>query len=335
MNQLVDVSMEKLSFVIPCYGSELTIIGVIEEIHAAMSQKSAFDYEIICVNDGSPDNVLSILKERVKIDSKLICIDLTSNNGKGRAVLAGYSIVSGSYIVNLDDDGQCPLYRLWDLLAPIQSGYDVAYANYAEKKQSALKNFGSRINAITTHHLIGKPKNLQISNFSIAKRFVVEEIKKYKGSYPFISGFTIKITKNIANVSMEERERAAGRGNYTLRKSFSLWLNGFTAFSIIPLRISSIIGFITALAGILYGISIVIRRLFITLNMATGYPSIMAAILFVGGMMMLMLGMLGEYVGRIYINQNNLPQFVIRDIYRNNADEKNTNKMAEIEGTMD
>jgi len=307
--------MEKLSFVIPCYGSELTIKGVLDEIHVVMAERPEYDYEIICVNDCSPDNVLGVLREYVVMDSRLIIADLTKNMGKACAVMAGCSLASGDYIINLDDDGQCPMDKLWLLFEPILGGYDVVYAGYPIKKQSSFKNFGSKVNAVMSQRIIGKPKALKASNFSILRRFIMEEMIKYTNPFPYTLGLILKITDNICNVSMEQRERSAGHGNFTFKKSLALWLNGFTAFSVVPLRVSSLLGFITAIAGLAYGIFIIIQRLFINPNMMMGFPSIMAAMLFIGGMIMLMLGMLGEYVGRIYINQNNLPQYVIKNVY--------------------
>jgi len=306
--------MDKLSFVIPCYGSELTIEGVLDEIHMIMSQKQEYDYEIICVNDCSEDNVLEILKKRALNEPELVIADLTKNMGKPCAMLAGYSLVSGDYVVNLDDDGQCPLDKLWNLFAPLQSGSDVVYAGYTKKKQSTFKNFGSKVNSTMAQVLVGKPKWMKTSNFSIMKRVIVDEIRKYTNIYPYISGIAFKTTSAIANVPMEERERTAGRSNFTLRKSFSLWLNGFTAFSVRPLRLSTLIGVLTAVAGLVYGLYIAIRRLFIVPHMRVGYASTMIALLIIGGIIMMMLGMLGEYIGRIYVNQNNLPQYVIREV---------------------
>ena len=307
--------MEKLSFVIPCYGSELTIEGVLDEIHEVMLLRPEFDYEIICVNDCSPDNVLAILKNRAQIDPRVTVVDLTKNMGKTIAVLAGYSLITGDYEVDLDDDGQCPLDKLWELFAAIENGSDLAYAGYSKKKQSGFKIFGSMLNALMAHHLIGKPKSLVISNFSIRRGFLVKEALKYKGAYPYTLGISINATNKITNVPMEERDRAAGRGNFTLRKSFAMWMNGFTAFSTKPLQISSFVGLLIALTGFVCGIILIIRKLFISPNIAVGYPSTIATLLFIGGMIMLMLGMLGEYVGRIYINQNNLSQYIIRDVY--------------------
>ena len=306
----------KLSFVIPCYGSEQTIEFVINEIDETMSQKPEHDYEIICVNDCSPDNVLAVLKHIVTTHSKLIIADLTRNMGKHAAVMAGYSLVSGDIIINLDDDGQCPVPMLWELIAPLDNGYDISMAKYPEKKQSRFKNFGSRVNAAMAQYILSKPKGLAMENFCAVKSFIIAEILNYRNPYPYLEGLFIRTTNRIANVNMEQRDRFAGNGNYTFFKSVKLWLNGFTAFSVKPLRVASVLGVVIAIIGFIAGLVIIIRKLFITPDMQLGYPSLIVTFLFIGGIIMAMLGMLGEYVGRIYISINNAPQYVIREIVR-------------------
>jgi undecaprenyl-phosphate 4-deoxy-4-formamido-L-arabinose transferase len=307
--------MKKLSFVIPCYGSELTIEGVIAEIIAVVSQKPEYEYEIICVNDSSPDNVFDILKKLADKNDKIMVIDLARNMGKHSAIMAGFSFITGDYIVNLDDDGQCPLDKLWDLIIPLNYGNDVVMAEYPVKQQSAFKNFGSHINTMMSRWLLGRPKHLYFSNFWIVKRFIAEEIIRYHNPYPYIEGLLLRTTKRIANVKMEERERAAGTGNYTFKKSLSLWLNGFTAFSVKPLRVATIFGFAVSLIGFLFGAYTIINKL-INQNSPMGYTSMMAVLLFIGGVIMMILGLIGEYVGRIYISINNSPQYVIREVIK-------------------
>lgn len=302
----------KISFVIPCYYSELTIENVVAEIHEKMSERNDLDYEIIAVNDCSPDNVLGVLKNMAEQSKTLKIIDLAKNGGKHAAIMAGYFFAKGDIIVNLDDDGQCPMDKLWDLIEPLSNGYDVSIAKYPIKKQSALKNFGSKINSIMAQYLIGKPKALYLSNFSAMKKFIADEIIKYDKPYPYMDGLMLRTTSKICNVNMEERERSAGKGHYTFIKSLKLWLNGFTAFSVKPLRISTILGVICALIGFVFGIYTIINKL-IHPEVQAGYSSTMAVLLFIGGMIMMMLGMIGEYIGRIYICINNSPQYVIRD----------------------
>lgn len=304
--------MEKISFVIPCYHSELTVHDVIDEIKEKVAERPDFDYEIIAVNDCSPDNVIDVLKGIAENDIKIKVIDLAKNVGKPGAAMAGYSVVDGDIIINLDDDGQCPLDRLWELIEPLNNGYDISFAKYPMKKQSAFKNFGSGVNSLMTQIVIGKPKGLQFSNFSAMKKFVVNEIIKYDNPYPYIGGLMLRTTSKICNVEMEERERAAGIGHYTFKKSLKLWLNGFTAFSVKPLRISTILGVICAFIGFVFGIVTIVNKI-MRPEVLVGYSSLMAVLLFIGGMIMIMLGMIGEYIGRIYICINNSPQYVIKE----------------------
>lgn len=302
----------KISFVIPCYRSEHTIEGVIDEIKYAMNIHPECEFEIVTVNDRSPDDVLSVLKALAKENRNIKVIDLAKNMGKHAALMAGFSKVTGDIIVNLDDDGQCPIDQLWNLLDPLDEGADISIAKYPQKKESRFKRFGSGVNTLMARMIIGKPKGLAMSNFSAMKRFVCEELIRYRSAYPYIDGLYLRTTSSIANVVMEERERLSGTTGYTFLKSLKLWVNGFTAFSVRPLRAATAIGFIVALSGFLYGLYIVVKKI-LNPAMLVGYGSIMAALLFIGGTIMLLLGMLGEYVGRIYICINNSPQYVIRD----------------------
>ena len=237
--------------------------------------------------------------------------------------MAGMSKVTGDYIVLMDDDGQCPMDNLWDLIKPLEEGHDVSIAKYPQYKQSIFKSFGTIVNRKMTEIVIGKPKDLSFTNFSAMKRYIVEEIKQYKNPYPYMTGLLLRTTSDIVNVKMEERERISGSTNFTLRKMLNLWINGFTAFSVKPLRISTVIGIITALVGFIYGIYIILHKLFVHSAVLQGYSSTMAIILFIGGIIMMMLGIIGEYIGRIYISINNSPQYVIKEMINMEKGEEN------------
>jgi undecaprenyl-phosphate 4-deoxy-4-formamido-L-arabinose transferase len=171
---------------------------------------------------------------------------------------------------------------------------------------------GSFLNEIMLRVLLGKPKHLALMSYFACKRYVAEEAKRYKNPYPYIGGLLIRVTHKTANVDIDHRQRAHGQSAYTYRKLLSLWMNGFTAFSVLPLRFATYVGMACSLLGFIFGFVTVIRKL---LNNAVpiGYSSVMAALLFIGGLILLMLGMLGEYLGRVYISINNSPQFVIRN----------------------
>ncbi len=301
-----------ISFAIPCYNSSKTIEYVINEIVSVMSDSKKYDYEIITVIDGSPDNVFDVLCEMAKINTKIKVINLSKNFGQANARMATIRFSSGDYIVCMDDDGQCPVSEVFRLIEPLENGYDVSYADYPKKKQSLFKNIGSKFNDICTKILLDVPKDFRSTNFYAFKRFVCDQIKDYVNPYPYMDGLISQTTKSMAYVEMEERERISGKTGYTLKKLISLWLNGVTAFSVIPLRISSFIGVVCAILGFLFGIVTIIRKLIIK-NIQVGWSSTISLIMFVGGLIMLLLGVIGEYLGRIYISINNAPQYVVKD----------------------
>lgn len=308
-----------LSFTIPCYKSENTIKAVVDEIISRVHDMEGYDYEIILVNDASPDGTWERLKELSESNSRIKAADLAKNVGKHAALMAAFSMVEGDIVIGVDDDGQCPLDQLPKLIAPLGEGYDMSVAHYPKKKQSLFKNFGSKVNDFMVRYLIGKPKGMTFSNFIARKRFVCEEIIKYKNPYPYLEGLTLRATQRIAMVPMEERERQAGKSGYTLRKSLALWINGCTAFSVKPLRLATILGFIFSLVGFGIGIFMIVRKLIMP-NIQAGYTSIVALMLLIGGIIMVLLGVIGEYLGRIYICINNSPQYVIRE--KRNADKE-------------
>ncbi len=310
-----------LSFVIPCYRSEETIAQVYQEIRDVMSERPEYDYEIIAVNDCSPDNVLSVLKELAEKDSRLKIVDLAKNFGKHSAMMAGYSFVKGEYVVNLDDDCQCPVSELWKLMdAMLDGNYDCATATYEEKKESSWKKLGSRVNLGMVNMLIEPPKGIAIENFFVVKRYVCDEILQYQNPYPYIMGLLMRATHRIVMVPMQQRERGDGKSTgFTLKKSVELFANGLTAFSVKPLRIASIVGVLFAVLGFIYGLVIVIRKL-VYPDIPVGYSSMMAIQLFSSGIIMLILGLIGEYLGRIYISMNNSPQYVIRETINMNTE---------------
>lgn len=304
--------MEKISFVIPCYGSEKTIEAVIDEIRNTISKRSEFDYEIVTVNDCSPDNVYGVLKTLARSNSKIKVINLAKNMNRPGAVMAGLNNVSGDYVVIMDDDGQCPMDHFWDLFKPIEEGHDVSIAKYPKRKQSLFKHFGTFVNKKMTEFILKRPKDMEFTNFMLLKSYIVKEIIKYDNPYPYYTGLILRTTSDIVNVEMEQRERFAGDSTFTFFKMLGMWINGLTAFSIKPLRISSLIGSICAMAGFVFGIITIIRKI-VSTNISVGWSSIISIMLFIGGLIMLMLGMIGEYLGRIYISLNKSPQYVIKE----------------------
>ena len=304
--------MTLLSFIIPCYGSEKTILSVVDELIYIVNQNKEYDYEIIAVNDCSPDNVWMVLTDIAEKNPKIKLIDFAKNSNRPAAVMAGLTNASGDICVIMDDDGQCPINELWRLIKPLNDDYDVSIASYTKRKQSIFKNMGTFLNNKMTEIIIDRPKNMQFTNFMAIKKFIAEKIVEYQNPYPYLTGLLLRTTQRIVNVPMEQRERIDNkRTTFTIKKMISLWLNGLTAFSVKPLRIATVIGIFCSLSGFVYGIYMIINKI-INPNIPLGYSSLVVLLLFIGGLLLMMLGIIGEYIGRIYISINNAPQYVIR-----------------------
>ena len=306
-----------ISLVIACYRSEKTVQTVIDEIEQVFSTTTQYDYELFLVNDCSPDNVWPVLKRAADANERITAVSLAKNMGRLPALMAGFRMSKGDIVVILDDDGQCPMDRVFDLVAPLTgpSEYDVSTAAYPVKKQSWFKNFGSKVNEHMTNVILDKPRDIRFNNFTAMRRFVIDEILRYENPYPYLTGLLLRTTHKIVCVPMEERERLYGKTTYTFKKLITLWMNGFTAFSVKPLRLATIFGVVTAIAGFLWGLVIVIQKLLNPAEILAGYSSMMAALFVIGGVIMLMLGLIGEYIGRIYISINRSPQYVVREVY--------------------
>ena len=302
-----------LSFVIPCYRSEKTIETVVNEIISMLSTKQIDKYEIILVNDYSPDNVWSVIKNLSENNKQIKGISLARNFGQHAALMAGYAHCTGDYVVSLDDDGQAPLESLFRLIDKLEEGYDVVYAYYNEIRQNSFRVFGSKMAQKMGEMMLSVPKDFKGSSFYVARKFVIDEIIRYKNTYPYVFGLVFRTTRNVTSIPTEHRSRLVGKSGYSFTKLFALWMNGFTAFSVKPLRISTFLGVFTAFLGFIYGIITIIKKL-VNPEVAVGYSSIICAILFIGGIIMMMLGLIGEYIGRMYICMNNSPQYVIKEI---------------------
>lgn len=306
-----------ISFVIPCYRSEKTITAVIEEIKEKMRELDQYDYEVILVNDSSPDNTIGTIRELCAANSFITGVDLAKNFGQHAALMAGMRQSAGDIVVCLDDDGQTPANEVDKLLSKLEEGYDAVYASYGKKQHSGFRNLGSKVNELMTRVMLGKPKSLYVSSYFAVKRFVVNDMLRYEQPYSYVIGLVLRATKNITNVEVNHRAREIGKSGYTLSKLFGLWFNGFTAFSIKPLRIATCIGCVCACTGFLYGVYTIVKKL-VLVDVQAGFSALMAVLVFMGGMIMLMLGLIGEYLGRLYICINNSPQYVIREVIKDN-----------------
>ena len=291
---------------------ENTISVVVSELVETLEGNEEYEYEIILVNDGSPDSTYEVLKQLADVNKKIKVVNFSQNYGQHAAVLAGYSYSKGNIIVGMDDDGENSPRDIFKLVNKLNEGFDYVCAKYSVHQHSVGRRIGTKINEAMSRILIDKPKGIGLTSYYAVKRYVIDEICQYKNPYPYIPGLLLRTTKNIGCVEIEQKERLSGTSGYNLRKMLSLWLNGFTAFSVKPLRVATLIGFLSSVFGFLFGLFIIISK-FLNSDVLIGYSSIMASIWFIGGIILLVLGLIGEYIGRIYISINKLPQYVVKE----------------------
>ena len=304
--------MKLVSFVIPCYRSAKTIGAVTAEIGEAMDRLPQYDYEIVLVNDCSPDDTFAVIRALAAKDRHIAAVDLAKNFGQHAALMCGMRKSKGDFVVCLDDDGQTPADEVGKLLEKLEEGYDVVYAAYADKQESGLRRCGSDVNRRMTEIMLGKPRELELTSYFAARRFLVDEMLRYEHCYPYVMGLVLRSTKRICNVPVTHRAREEGRSGYTLSKLLGLWMNGFTSFSVKPLRIATYSGAFIAFIGFLYALIVLIRRF--TVNLAPmGWTTTTILILIIGGLNLLLLGLVGEYVGRVFMCVNATPQYVERE----------------------
>lgn len=313
--------MKKISFVIPCYNSEKTIESVINEIKNTMNSRKEYTYEVVLVNDNSKDNVWQVIKKLVENNSNIIGINFCKNFGQHSALMAGYRNITGDIIVSLDDDGQTPVDEVFSLIDKLNEGYDVVYASYPKKKHSWYRNIGTRLNNFMCESLLEKPKELMITSFYVAQRFIIDEMIRYENPFVYVSGLVLRTSKNIASVPVNHRARETGESGYSFKKLLALWINGFTAFSVKPLRISMLMGVSLSILGFIYFIWIFINKM-LNPSVPIGWTSTISIVIILGGMILFVLGMIGEYIGRIYISINNSPQYVIKEIIKTEDESK-------------
>lgn len=314
--------LKKISFVIPCYRSEETVMLVVDEIEQTMKQRAELTYEIILVNDGSPDDVWNVIAKRSLEDTHILGINLAKNFGQHSALMAGYNYCTGDYVVSLDDDGQTPANEVFKLIDELEKGYDVVFASYPETHQNAFRRWGSNLAKKMSDYMFDiKGDDRKGSSYFVCRKFVIDEMVRYKNSYPYIAGLVLRVTRNIGTAPVTHRNRLSGKSGYNLKSLVSLWLNGFTAFSVKPLELGAYMGFVISSLGFLYAIYTIIRRI-VTPTVVEGWSSLISITLIVGGVIMIMLGLIGEYIGRIYICINNSPQYVVKEICKYSGEEK-------------
>jgi undecaprenyl-phosphate 4-deoxy-4-formamido-L-arabinose transferase len=304
----------RVSVVIPVYLGAATVGRVVEDLVRVMAGD---DLQVVLVNDASPDNADAVCRALVaRFPAIVTYLRLARNFGEHNAVMAGLHHATGDWVVIMDDDFQNPPEEVPRLVRhAAESGRDVVYTRYEKKAHSLLRNLGSAFNDRVARVMLDKPKDLYLSSFKCVSRFAVGEILKYDGPYPYLDGLILRATRSLGVFTVRHDAREVGRSGYTLRKLARLWLNMFTNFSVLPLRASSVLGLLTSLTGLVLGAWVVEEKLAHP-EVQAGWPSLIVTVLLFSGVGLVMLGVIGEYLGRLFLSVNRTPQFVVREVVR-------------------
>lgn len=306
----------QFSVVVPVYNSEENLPA----LHAAVAESLAgTHYELILVDDRSKDRSWAVIRELALRHREVIGIALRKNSGQDNAIMAGLRHARGAAVVIMDDDLQHhprDIPRLGEVLA---QGYDVCFANFRGREHSLRKRVISHLNGLAARVIISKPPGIYLSPFKIIRREVIDEIVQYDGPFPYVDGLLFQYTTNVAQIDVDHHPRHAGRSSTTFWRQFMLFLTFVTNFSILPLRIAAFIGLMISLLALLLGFFFVVKNLMGGIDVP-GWTSLMVISLFLGGVTLFFLGVLGEYVGRITMNVNRIPQFSIREVVGRESD---------------
>ncbi|MEZ3501876.1 MAG: glycosyltransferase family 2 protein [Lachnospiraceae bacterium] len=301
------------SVIIPCYRSAQTIETVVDSTIEEMNKMGCTELEFVLVNDCSPDNgkTLQKLRELAERHSCVKVIDLAKNVGQHNAVMAGLRNASGDVIISMDDDMQTRPSELSKMFAVFEEGYDVVYGCYSEKKESLFRRFGSWFNSVCVAYCLQKPKEITSSSFWIMRKFVKDSIVEYEGSHTYLLGLILRTTHHIKSVEVQHFEREIGTSGYTLKSLMELWSN-IIGFSARPLHLAMNLGYLLA-GGSFFGIMVVIIKKIMKPSLTVGWASTIIAVFFSLGVILIFMGLIGEYVGRTYLHINKEPQYVIRE----------------------
>lgn len=304
----------RLSIVIPVYRSAECLPELARRVHDAMAGTGE-PFELILVNDASPDDSWRVITALAREWPFVVGVNLRKNVGQDNAIMAGLHQATGEAVVIMDDDLQHDPADIPRLMTALGTSADVVYATFDQKHQAWWKNLGSWFNDRVAVVVLGKPSNVYMSPFKIIRQDVVREIVKYDGPFTYVDGVLFAVTSTITTIAATHHTRFAGRSNYNLLRSIRVWLKLATGFSVIPLRVATIIGGTISLLSFLMASYFVVQALVLE-RIPEGYPSLIVTVFFLGGIQLMALGAVGEYVGRIFLTQNRTPQFVVREVRR-------------------
>ena len=300
-----------VSIVVPCYNSERSIRQVVDLTLAEFDRLDGYDCEFVLVDDCSPDGTYAEICRLAKEYPSVHGITLMRNFGQHNGIMCGLNHALGDLVMGMDDDLQTHPSQIPALIHKMEEGYDVVYGVYRESANGAIKNFTSWLNRVTAQKLLDRPRDIETSNFWLITRAVRDQVIRYRNYNPYVEALFGRMTNRIGNVTIEHHAREQGSSNYTLGKLVKLWLSYFN-YTVLPLRMVSCVGAVSAAVGFLYAIFVLVRRIVVP-DVPAGWSSIICILLFFFGLILLTLGIIGEYVGNLVLPANGTPQFIVRE----------------------
>lgn len=303
-----------VSVVIPCYYSEKMIGKVVRQTREELV-KAGYEYEFILVNDGSTDGTFAAIEELCHEDDHVVGINCAKNSGQHNAIMAGLRKTEGDLVLLMDDDMQTHPSQCVKLLDAMEDGSDIVFASWPEHKEAWWRELGSKFTIWSMRVLTDRPKDIYSSNFAVLRKHIRNEVVRYQGPYVYIQGLLFRATANIKNVEVTHFEREQGTSGYSLKSLIRLWSTVLN-FSMVPLRLAAVVGAILGAIGIVSAIAIAVMRL-MDPGMQAGWPSLMSTVLICSGIIVMFLGIIGEYLGRMFMTINNAPQYVLKETIDN------------------
>ena len=305
--------MKKLiSILIPCYNEAQSLPILIPKLEDIANTLSQYNWEFLCVNDGSKDNTLEVLRELRKEYNRVNYIDLSRNYGKENAMLAGFDYVKGDCMVIMDADLQHPPHVIIQMLEKWEEGYDDVYASRLSRgKESWLRKKLS----LLYYRILQRSTRLEVlpnvGDFRLLDRRCINALKQLRENNRYTKGMYCYIGFRKTYVTFETEDRIAGESSMNYKTLINLAIEGILSYTTVPLRIATVIGVLTSLFAFIYMLVVFIKTLLCG-DPVQGYPTMMIVILFLGGIQLLALGILGEYIGRIFTETKNRPVYFVR-----------------------
>lgn len=315
-NQEGSKSLEKevlITVAIPCYRSKNTLPAVVDEIRNTINARPGYDYQIVLVNDCSPDDTLDVIRDMCQEDRKIIGIDLSRNKGQANARMAAFDYIDGDYAVFMDDDGQHPACEMFRLIEKLEEGYDLVTGYFPHVENSLMKKITSRISTYIFESTGKRPKGAVSSSYFAINRLMIDNLKEYRCPFPSVFGYLYQITNRIAKVELEHRKRAGGSSGYTFGKRLQLFIRSMVNFSLAPLQLAYKLAMV---CGALGGVTFVVSLLwFLIWGLDTvGLWMLASLMLVLTAVVLAMMGLMGEYLGRAYLILSEQPRFIIREV---------------------